>query len=55
LGARLPALYLAQDGGELIILFVGGMKKRRQADIERASTLLDEYKGRKAEAKKARR
>ena len=47
-------LYLAQDGDELIILFVGGTKKRQQADIKQAGALLDEYKGRKAKAKKAR-
>ena len=47
-------LYLAQDGDELIILFVGGTKKRQQADIKQAGALLDEYKGRKAKMKKAR-
>ncbi len=47
-------LYLTQDGGQLIILFVGGTKKRQQSDISQASALLDEYKGRKAKAKKAR-
>ena len=48
-------LYLVQDGDELIILFVGGTKKRQQADIKYAGMLLDEYKGRKAKAAKARR
>ena len=48
-------LYLTQDGDELIILFVGGTKKRQQADIKYAGKLLDEYKDRKAKAKKARR
>ncbi|AUW59364.1 addiction module protein [Sphingobium sp. SCG-1] len=47
-------LYLGQDGDELIILFVGGTKKRQQADINRASLLLTEYKSRKATAKKAK-
>jgi putative addiction module killer protein len=47
-------LYLAQDGNELIILFVGGSKKRQQSDINQASALLAEYKGRKVKAKKAR-
>lgn len=47
-------LYLTQDGGQLIILFVGGTKKRQQSDIRQASALLDEYKGRKAKAKNAR-
>jgi putative addiction module killer protein len=28
-------LYVAQDGDELIILFVGGTKKRQQSDIDR--------------------
>lgn len=46
--------YLAQDGGELIILFVGGTKKRQRADIKQAGALLDEYKARKAKMKKAR-
>lgn len=48
-------LYFAQDGDELIILFVGGTKKRQQSDIERAGAMLSEYKGRKAKAKQARR
>ena len=48
-------LYLARDGDELIILFVGGTKKRQQADIDRAGELLAEYKARKAAAKKAKR
>ncbi|KFL45909.1 hypothetical protein IL54_1321 [Sphingobium sp. ba1] len=47
-------LYLGQDGDELIILFVGGTKKRQQADINRASVLLTEYKGRKAAAKRTK-
>lgn len=47
-------LYLTQDGDELVILFVGGTKKRQQADIRQAGALLGEYKGRKAEAKKTR-
>src|SRR3546814_9804288 len=47
-------LYVTQDGDQLVILFVGGTKKRQQADIKQAGALLDEYKGRKAKAKKAR-
>jgi putative addiction module killer protein len=47
-------LDLTQDGDQLVILFVGGTKKRQQSDIRQASALLDEYKGRKAKAKKAR-
>ena len=46
-------LYLAKDGDELIILFVGGTKKRQQADIDKAGALLAEYRKRKAA--KARR
>lgn len=48
-------LYLARDGDELIILFVGGTKKRQQADIDWAGDLLAEYKVRKLAAKKAKR
>ena len=46
-------LYLTQDGDTLIVLFVGGTKKRQQADIGQAKQLLAEYKSRKA-AQKAR-
>jgi len=48
-------LYLAQEGDTLIILLVGGTKQRQQADIDRASVLLAEYKARKAAAKPAGR
>ena len=48
-------LYLTKDGDGLIILFVGGTKKRQQADIDRAEELLTEYKARKAAWKKAKR
>ena len=41
-------LYLGRDGEALIILLVGGTKKRQQADIERAKNLFAEYKARKA-------
>jgi len=47
--------YLARDGDELIILFVGAMEKRQQSDIERAGLLLSEYKARKAAARKDRK
>lgn len=47
-------LYVTQDGDQLVILFVGGTKKRQQSDIKQAGALLDEYKGRKVKAKKAR-
>ncbi|MDB5365395.1 MAG: hypothetical protein JWM77_1322 [Rhodospirillales bacterium] len=40
-------IYLAKDGDFLIVLFGGGTKKRQQADIDRAKTLLREYKSRK--------
>ncbi|WP_256203269.1 type II toxin-antitoxin system RelE/ParE family toxin [Sphingopyxis sp. YR583] len=48
-------IYLTRDGDELIILFVGGTKKRQQADIAFAGALLGEYKARKAATKKAKR
>lgn len=41
-------LYLGKDGEALIILLVGGTKKRQEKDIERAKTLFAEYKARKA-------
>jgi putative addiction module killer protein len=41
-------LYLGRDGEALIILLVGGTKRRQQADIERAKALFAEYKSRKA-------
>jgi putative addiction module killer protein len=46
-------LYLGKDGGALIILLVGGTKKRQQADIDRAETLFAEYKVRKAAGTKS--
>jgi putative addiction module killer protein len=48
-------LYLARDGDALVILFVGGTKKRQQADIDRAHVLLAEYRARKAATPKGRR
>ena len=48
-------LYLGRDGEALIILLVGGTKRRQQADIEKAKTLFAEYKARKAAAAKGRR
>ena len=48
-------LYLTQDGNQLVILFVGGTKKRQQTDIRQATALLEEYKSRKAKSKNARR
>jgi putative addiction module killer protein len=40
-------IYLAKDGDTLILLFGGGMKRRQQADIDRAKALHNEYKARK--------
>ena len=45
-------LYLMRDGEELIILFAGGTKRRQQADIKGARQLQDEYRARKAAAKR---
>ena len=47
-------LYLGKDGEALIILLVGGTKKRQQADIERAKSLFAEYKVRKTAGVKSR-
>ncbi len=47
-------LYLGKDGDALIILLVGGTKKRQQTDIERAKNLFTEYKARKAAGAKSR-
>ena len=47
-------IYLAKDGDSLIVLFGGGIKRRQQADIERARALHAEYKARKAEPKSKR-
>jgi len=47
-------LYLARDWDDLIILFVGGTKKRQQSDIERAGVLLGKYKSCKAATRKDR-
>ncbi len=47
-------LYLGRDGSELIILLIGGTKKRQQADIGRAKELFAEYKVRKTATAKAK-
>jgi putative addiction module killer protein len=47
-------IYLAKDGGKLIILLGGGTKQRQQSDIERAKAMWAEYKARKAAAKPKR-
>jgi putative addiction module killer protein len=41
-------IYLAREDDALLILFGGGTKKRQQADIDRARTLLAEYRARRA-------
>jgi len=48
-------LYLTKDGDDLVILFVGGTKKRQAGDIDQAAKLLDEYKSRKAIRRKVRK
>jgi putative addiction module killer protein len=48
-------LYLGRDGADLIILLIGGTKKRQQVDITHAKELLAEYGARKSLAVKAGR
>ncbi|WP_424991340.1 type II toxin-antitoxin system RelE/ParE family toxin [Fluviibacterium sp. S390] len=40
-------VYFGQDGNELVVLLVGGSKKRQHKDIEQAKGLWAEYKARK--------
>ena len=40
-------VYFGRDGDALVILLVGGTKKRQQKDIEQAKALWAEYKRRK--------
>ena len=40
-------VYLIKDGDSLIVLFGGGTKSMQQKDIEKAKTLINEYKTRK--------
>jgi putative addiction module killer protein len=47
-------LYLGKDGEALIILLVGGTKKRQEKDIESAKALFAEYKARKAAGAKSK-
>jgi putative addiction module killer protein len=47
-------VYLARDGEALIVFFGGGTKRGQQSDIDRARSLLAEYKSRKAARSKAR-
>ena len=45
-------IYLARDDLDIILLIGGGAKKRQQRDIEQAITLWEDYKRRKASARK---
>lgn len=47
-------IYLVQEGKRLIILFGGGTKASKQADIKQAKDLLAEYKSRKSAAERQR-
>lgn len=40
-------VYFGQDGDDLVILLVGGTKKRQQRDIDQAKALWVDYKARK--------
>lgn len=42
-------LYFGRDGQTLVILLVGGTKKRQQQDIDRARAYWDEYRRRKGQ------
>lgn len=42
-------IYYGRDGDELVILLIGGTKKRQQNDIEKAQEYLSDYKARKEE------
>jgi putative addiction module killer protein len=44
-------IYLAREGAARIILLGGGTKRRQQVDIERARSLFDEYRARRATTK----
>jgi putative addiction module killer protein len=46
-------IYLAQDGDDLIILYVGGTKKSQQSDIAQALLLHQEYERQKQAARAA--
>lgn len=47
-------VYLGRDGDVLVILLVGGTKKRQQRDIEKAREYWEDYKRRKRGALKGR-
>lgn len=40
-------VYFGQDGRDLVVLLVGGTKRRQQRDIERAKTYWQDYKRRR--------
>lgn len=40
-------IYLMQDGDDLIVLFGGGTKRNQQKDIDKAYSLVTEFKERK--------
>ncbi len=40
-------VYFGQDGQELVVLLVGGTKKRQQRDIDQAKAYWADYKARK--------
>ncbi|KGD86101.1 MULTISPECIES: type II toxin-antitoxin system RelE/ParE family toxin [Rhizobium/Agrobacterium group] len=40
-------IYFGRDGGQLIVLLVGGTKQRQQSDIETAQAYWRDYKSRK--------
>lgn len=42
-------VYFGQDGSELVVLLIGGTKRRQQRDIERAKEYWADYKRRKRE------
>ena len=45
-------VYLARDGQKILVLLGGGIKRRQQADINKAVDLWQSYKARKAASKK---
>ena len=47
-------IYLAKDGLKIVVLLGGGTKKGQQKDIERALSLWEDYKRRKARQTKPR-
>ena len=46
-------IYLAQDGDELVILYVGGTKKSQQVDIDQALVFHQEYELQKQSARES--